>query len=671
MTKNFIKYLLLICFFCQGITVLAQVKVDTTQKGLIKIPNADRYIKNVVNGEEVDSLLGEVVIYHDSTFMYSDLAIIRNQNKLIATGNVSIVQHDTIQIFCDSLVYDAENKKADFYSDVVMVKNEQRLRTQHLSYDLENQIGTYTTEAILKDEQTLLRSKSGIYNAKEDIMYFREKVEVIDSSLVLRTDTLDYFIREDKAYFRGPTRIDQDSSIIYCEKGSYTLKDRIAYLEGNPQYKKGDTEASSDVMVFDGISGEMVLEGNARYESPNEKASAVKIVYYESTGNSTMTGDVIFEDSTRKITGDFLDYHKDEGKVLTQGRTLITDAPTFLIADQIDYSSKTGIGYAEGDVVWRDTSRQIKIFCDQLDYNDSLSTVKAFGIETRPLIEQIIDQDTIYLSADTLYSESVVLEKSIKPVAKDTLESKPVVFKGRRASVDSIPSTKLDSIPSSPRDSIPSTKLDSLPSVPIDSLNSPVIVANIEYDTVNIFHAYPAVQIFSTQFQSVSDSLTYHSRDSIFTLYDQPILWSDSTQFSGDTIYIYLRNQTVDRLFMTPNGFVISHDTLDYYNQIKGRSVEAFFLSGEVDRLIASGNAESIYCLKDDSDEYIGINKASCSRILGLFKEGELDILKFLSEPDSKVIPMKDASPGSSVTLSGWRWAMDRMPVSKEEIRKR
>ena len=54
----------------------------------------------------------------------------------------------------------------------------------------------------------------------------------------------------------------------------------------------------------------------------------------------------------------------------------------------------------------------------------------------------------------------------------------------------------------------------------------------------------------------------------------KPVLWTKKDQISGDTIYIYTKNETLDSIYIPTNSFIISKENNDLFNQIKGNKLE-------------------------------------------------------------------------------------------------
>src|SRR6185369_9292803 len=107
--------------------------------------------------------------------------------------------------------------------------------------------------------------------------------------------------------------------------------------------------------------------------------------------------------------------------------------------------------------------------------------------------------------------------------------------------------------------------------------------------------AYNHVRIFKSDLQGIADSLVYVASDSILYFYKQPVLWANENQMTSDSIRILLEKKKVSRIYMVSNSFVASQDSLENFNQIKGRKMTAFFNGKHIDHVLVEGNGESIY----------------------------------------------------------------------------
>ena len=108
--------------------------------------------------------------------------------------------------------------------------------------------------------------------------------------------------------------------------------------------------------------------------------------------------------------------------------------------------------------------------------------------------------------------------------------------------------------------------------------------------------------------QGVADSMEYRTSDSKIYFYNNPVLWSEGNQMTADSIRLLLKDNSIDKIFMNVNSFVISTDSLLNYNQIKGRKMTAEFKEQKIHRVIVQGNGESIYyALSEEEKSAMGV----------------------------------------------------------------
>jgi len=180
--------------------------------------------------------------------------------------------------------------------------------------------------------------------------------------------------------------------------------------------------------------------------------------------------------------------------------------------------------------------------------------------------------------------------------------------------------------------------------------------------------AYHNVRIYKSDMQGIADSLEYRSADSIIVFYKEPVLWSQGNQMTADSISMLIENNTIRRIFLVKNSFVISQDTLLNFNQIKGRNMTAELADGQISRVNVEGNGESLYFMLDEEDKsFTGMNKIICSNILIRFKDGKVDNLSFYVQPDGNFIPPQELKEGDK-KLKGFTWKTDVRPQRKDVV---
>lgn len=181
--------------------------------------------------------------------------------------------------------------------------------------------------------------------------------------------------------------------------------------------------------------------------------------------------------------------------------------------------------------------------------------------------------------------------------------------------------------------------------------------------------AYNTVKIFKEDLQGVADSVEYRSADSTIYFYQDPILWSEGNQMTADSIRMLIKNNTIDRIFMNVNSFVISTDSLLNFNQIKGRKMTAEFKEKKISRVVVEGNGEGIYyILSEEEKSAMGVNRIICSNITIRFKEGKVNNMSFYTQPDGRFIPPHEIKE-EDIKLKGFVWKDSEKPA-KSDVKK-
>jgi hypothetical protein len=162
------------------------------------------------------------------------------------------------------------------------------------------------------------------------------------------------------------------------------------------------------------------------------------------------------------------------------------------------------------------------------------------------------------------------------------------------------------------------------------------------------------------------------------SFYNDPVLWNEGSQITADTIHIIVKNGSIDQLQTSVNSFIISEDSTENYNQIKGRQMIAYFDGKNIKNVNVTGNGESIYFVADEENPklMIGMNKIICSNMNIIFKEDQVNDIRFYTNPDGDFVPPHELKKENK-TLEGFAWRIDERPsrrlilVDPEEVRRK
>ena len=174
--------------------------------------------------------------------------------------------------------------------------------------------------------------------------------------------------------------------------------------------------------------------------------------------------------------------------------------------------------------------------------------------------------------------------------------------------------------------------------------------------------AYRQVRLFKSDLQAVSDSLEYNFTDSTIGFYQNPILWTDSNQITGDTILVFRNADGIEKVQAFNNGFIVEKDVNGLYNQISGKTLDAFFVTGKINRIEVNGSGQSVYYAKEDSTQYSGVNDVVCGKmIIYIDTTNQVRTISFLDQPKATFYPL-ESFPSSKSRLPGFVWKASIRP---------
>jgi lipopolysaccharide export system protein LptA len=377
-----------------------QQPIDTTK---VKILEGRLMEYILYKNETVRKLKGNVKLQQRDVILYCDSCILDNDNNVFARGNVVIEQSDTVKIWADSARYFGYIRNADLFGDVILENNSKKLFTEKLHYDLNTKIATYNTKATLVGDRTQLTSRRGQFFVQNNEAFFKDQVIVVDKDFDLKTDTLRFNTQTNTAYFLAPTLMYmRDSAQFYTESGFYDTNRDKAEFTKSPQYKKKDQIATADTMFYDGVTKVITLVGNAVFKDSTKEARATTIRHNRETEVSQLEGKAFYKDDKQNVVSDTILVNGKSKTYTTRGRSEIVNGNQILKADNVDFNSQDSMGVATGNVYWQDTSAKTTILCDKMQYDQRKDYIKATG--NRPILTSLIDNDTMWLRADTIIS---------------------------------------------------------------------------------------------------------------------------------------------------------------------------------------------------------------------------------------------------------------------------
>ncbi len=622
--------------------------------------------------------------------------MIRNShdNFIEAFGHVRIFDGDSTNIYSDYMKYQALTKQVLFQKNVRLTDGKGVLTTNELEYDLNSKIGVYNHGGKVVNNGSVLTSEQATYfEASKDVL-FKKSVVLRDPQYDLSADSLLYNTQTQISTFIAKTFIlfkDSTRRTVTTSDGFYDLRNRKAQFGKRPIITDGSQILTGDSVTMDDSTGISLAVGRAKYLDTaqglvimgnymiNDKKKNTFLATQSPLMIIKQDKDSIYMTADTLFSGRLVDEEADERRLAIQ------DSLHQIYIDSLDLAARDSIHRVLADSLHRrgvDTLHGIQadsahnvIVKDQSHAmrNDSTRSDSAGVAPVPPVVTGPSPAGQIKKIAG-LAPVSAHVNRDGKPTPQPPAAvlkpppSKPLVPSNPIASGR----PRIDSpAAAAPQRSRPRSALRKANNPYTDDGRISSGRAAIEIDTIpagptdttlRYIKGYHHVRIFSDSLQAVSDSLYYSGKDSIFRLFKDPVAWgSGHYQVTGDTIYMYTRNKKADRIYVFENALAINKVGPNFFNQIKGTTINGYFKDGQMDFMRAKGNAESIYYVSDDKKAYTGVNKAHADIIDMIFVNKELDRVVLRNDAEGSMIPFKKVN-FDEMRLRGFKWQEERRP---------
>ena len=597
---------------------------------------------------QIQILAGDVKLKQGTTLFYSDSCIINNSNNIFeAWGHVHINDSDTTNVYASHLRYLIDKKTSFLDGGVTLTDGKGTLTTPDLEYDVNTKIGIYKHGGKVTTKKTVLTSREGYYYADLKDVYFKNKVELKDPAYTIISDSLLYNTESQTTRFIAETFIkDSSGRTIETKEGFYNVQTGKAEFGLRPVVHDGKTTIIANRIALDDSTGTSQAEGNA--------------IVVDSLQGTTILAGLIFRNNK---TDAILAIRKPLMIVKQETDSIYITADTLFSARLSDLGKKVPV------VTNVDASKGNKLNVTKEKDSTSINRIDSIGMKEKKIsninrkdIPNIAVKDSIDISR----SDSAVTNRNDSIDIKEEDISKINNRDIPRIEIrDSINISRRDSTSINRKDSTNINKQDSVAKKNVKE-SEPVTI-NEKDSTNRYFEAYRNVRIFSDSLQSVCDSLFYSFKDSVFRLYDDPVLWAKESQITGDTILLLTKNKKADRIKIFNNSFLVNKLDPEVYNQIKSSRMDGYFNAGSLDSLHASGLAECIYYIQDEDSAYTGINESKSDILDIYFKEQKLNKVVFRSAVEGTIWPMKQKTP-EEMRLKNFKWLDARRPKTKFEL---
>ncbi len=641
------------------------------------IPDQNRYQSDKVFLEYADSLYklqpawndtverqivtGNVKFRQGSLWMFCDSAYYYpERNSLDAFGHIRMEQGDTLFVWADQLYYNGDARFAKLThgpsEPKVRLKDPSgELLTDTLDYDVDQEIGFYGCGGLLKDEVNTLTSIYGQYNSRTKDSEFFYDVELINhkDNYSLLSDTLYYNTATHMARIESPTDIYGPTDTIYTSKGWY-----------NTQLGNLEMMNRSTIIHKDSLGRATTLEGDSIvYDNATRISRA-----YQYRDIRKLSQPTVITDTANKLIliSAFGMYNDMTKEAFATGYPLLKEYSRpdtlFLRADSIfTYIRQDTIRvpkfYPEKFVAEPFSAKDFNYL--EVDFGDDeeflppitksemtglleaiLAQIKA---EHTPMVEEVENVEEVVDSLATVTdsivaaSDSIVLEGDSIIAATDSLATEATGLDG----------LSLGSLGATPSRRQPEAQ---------PQKKEPEIEMIIqEIRDYHVAKAYPRARFFNQDIQGVADTLEIYENDSLMFMKRKPVVWSDERQVNGEEIILHFNDSTVDHAMLPKTGFMAEYVDEDFYNQLSGKKMEAWFEDDYLKRLYVDGNVQVIMLPMENDSSFNKLVDAESSYMTVDLENKQIEKIKMWPEVTGNTTPLFLVKK-AQMYLPGFRW---------------
>lgn len=503
------------------------------------------------------------------------------------------------------------------------------------------------TDVQLEQNGSMMYCDSAILNQEKNNFEGFGNVRIIQpGGTQVESDYVRYTGNRKLAYLRGNASLTDGKNNLWCEELTYDLGTKIATYTDGGTLQTETTTLSSNAGTYNVRTKDSRFTGEVYVTDPKYNVESEDLGYNTDSKVVTFFGPSVVTNETSELRTSSGTYDTKRELANFTSRSSIRSEAQYIEGDKIDYDRISGFGKATGDVVAIDTAQHTTLWSGYAAYNERRRTLLA---TINPVMRRENGQDTLYIAADTLYSGPDLGNNRYfnpgTPAKSPTSQGR----KGKKQKKDAVADSTVAALSDGP--------MGGVPEQPVDS------------STPRFFIGYHHVLIFSDSLQGRCDSISYIQRDSVMRMMKDPVAWSRESQISGDTLLLYNDSGQIRRLYVPNNSFVVSQsgpEKAQFYDQVQGKTLTAFFKENTVDYMIVWPGAESIHYAKDESGAYLGVYEVQAERMKVFMGDGKIHRILYEQDVKQTMTPLDQNLP--LMRLSRFRWRNDERPKTKEEL---
>ncbi|SDL73871.1 OstA-like protein [Salinimicrobium catena] len=438
---------------------------------------------------------------------------------------------------------------------------------------------------------------------------------------------------------------------VWCDQAIHYAQENFFKAYGNVRMEQGDTiSMTSKYAEYNGTTQFAFASGNVNMRNPQTSLQTDTLFFDRQKQQAYYRSGGTVRDSASVLKSRIGRYYLNDEKYSFASEVVITNPEYVLTSSQLDFYSETGHAYMYGPSTI--TSEESVIYAERGFYDTRGDTgyfVKNSRIDYK---NRILEGDSLYFNRNTNFASAT---NNIK--VTDTINKS--VIRGHYAEVfrekDSVFITKRAvAIALQEKDSV--------------YIHSDTLMVTGKIDN-RIIRGFYDVRLYKSNMSGKSDSIHVRESTGLTQMLGNPVIWSGENQLTGDTIHLINKpnSEELDSLKVFDNAFMIQKDSIGGYNQIKGKEMYGLFADNELYEVNLIKNTETLYYMRNDPGELIGINKTLSSSIQILLEDQEVQEIYYLKQIDGTLYPEQDLPPNAR-ELKGFNWRGDEKLNSVDDL---
>ncbi|MGB1004540.1 MAG: OstA-like protein [Salibacteraceae bacterium] len=452
----------------------------------------------------------------------------------------------------------------------------------------------------------------------------------------------------------GNVRFKQGKTLMYCDSAVSYSKNTLMKAFGHVKIvdKAKKTTMVGDSLIFDGAKHLGKLRGTITLTSETQILKTRRLDFDTRT-NSTKYygGGVITSTEDNSVLKSERGYYNTTTKVFFFKNNVeyVTDEYTIL-SDTMEYNTEKEIVTFHGptDII----SDSSSIYCESGFY-DVPNKFSTFSVNVKMVSEdQVMNADSIIYNQKTNFGEGFGHVEIIDSLNKTEVYGDYARY--NRAEKSSLVTGNLRMIMAFTNDTL--------------QLHSDTLISNMDpTGKFRLVYAFHHVQFYKPDLQGKCDSLSFSEIDSTIRMYKTPVVWVDSNQITGKEIVIKNMDGVIESMQIFEEAFIVSEEDSALFNQVKGKSLYAHFKNNEIYRIDVNRSGQTIYYVRDEKQELMGMNRLDCSNMSIFVDSNGINNIKFYKQPDGVFIPMSKVTDDKKL-LRYFYWRIDERPESEKDI---